>query len=196
MLPQQFQQSEPSKGFNNYKDFLLIIAGVLGALIAGIILGTTHVISFDWLILFVAFIMLGITIFFVRYSIKTRRMLQEKYQADLAALRKDFVGLQNNFTSAATHEFDRLNNMFINNTSKNEEEQDKRFEAMEKRLTEKITDAANGMDVSVKNALSIFSGAVQSYDNVVESYKQELLRALKRMDAPEERFREESLPES
>jgi hypothetical protein len=79
-MQQMFPQLEPPK-----KSFMgqvglpiiLVIATLVGTIISSIILGTTHIINFNWLVLFLVFIMLAIMVFCLWYSIRTRQILRE-----------------------------------------------------------------------------------------------------------------------
>jgi hypothetical protein len=70
------------------------------------------------------------------------------------------------------------------------------MEVIKKQLMEKIMDAENGMDSGIKNAQTIFSGSVKSYEVSVEQYAQQLIQTWKRIDALEEQLRKNSSPES
>jgi hypothetical protein len=67
-------------------------------------------------------------------------------------------------------------------------EQKERAEELKGQCMEAISDAELRLDVGVKNAQSIFSGAVESQRITVDLYGQQLIRALKRMEALEERL--------
>jgi hypothetical protein len=75
-------------------------------------------------------------------------------------------------------------------------DQKERAEELKRQCMEAISDAELRLDVSVKNAQAIFSGAVESQRITVDLYGQQLIHALKRMEALEERLRKELTPET
>jgi len=201
MLPQQLQQPEPQNKVNTFmeKAGWSVLSTVLGGIIVFVItvwLGKIQVVNFTWLMLVLGILMVIITIFSVWYSQRTRLLLQKKYHNDLVALRREFRGLQTNFTDMTRDEFNRLNEAFTAYTRKNAEEQTERLEDMRKQLFEKISDAKIGMEGSISNATTMFSSAVKSYERAVELYKEQYLQIARRMDALEEQLRKESVPES
>ncbi len=203
MLPQQlFQQPESPNKVSTFMDkavwptVVIIVGTPIAAVIGAIWLGSIHILNFNWLMLGLGFIMVFVAIFFAWYSHRTRVLLQNKYNNDIAALRKEFYALQRNFIDAANNEFNRLNSWSVDYTLANAKEQNERLEEMKKQLVEKIKDAENGMDSGIKNAQSIFSGSVKSYEVAVGLYKQQLIQTVKRMDALEEQLRKNSSPES
>src|SRR5437868_13498696 len=113
MMPQQFQQPEPSSRFHFMKDIgIPLIAAILSSivtLISTIIIGTTHVIEFSWLLLILVSIMLGITVFCIWYTVRAGRRLQEKYQEDVTTLKREYRAFQDNYRDMVNQEFNRLN---------------------------------------------------------------------------------------
>ena len=201
MLPQQFQQPEMTNKFNAFMEKagwpIVTIVCTMIATLAGLVwVGSIHILNFNWLMLVLGIIIVLVAIFSVYSSHRTKRLQQSKYEKDLAALRKEFHALQRNFTDMAEHEFNRLNSMFVGYTVKNAEEQNERLEEMRKQLIEKIVDAENGMDSSIKNAQTIFSSSVKSYEIAVNLYSQQLVQTVKRVDGLEEQLRKISLLES
>ena len=201
-LPQQFQQPEPPSKISTFMDKAVwpIVVTVVGSSVAAVIgavwLGSIHILNFNWLMLVLGVIMVFLTFFFAWYSHRTRVLLQSKYNNDIAALRKEFYALQQNFIDMANNEFNRLNSWSTDYTLKNAEAQNERFEEMKKQLTEKIMDAKSEMDISIKNAQNIFSGSVKSYETAVDLYKKQVIQTVKRMDVLEEQLRKNSSPES
>src|SRR5437762_3063247 len=113
-MQQLFQQPEPPKKSGNL--LKEIISPAIAAALGGIIVFITtvwivkvQVVDFSWVMLIVGCILLGITAFCIWYSITTRQRLQEKYQEDLAALRKEFRAAQDNFRDMISQESNRLN---------------------------------------------------------------------------------------
>ena len=76
------------------------------------------------------------------------------------------------------------------------EEQNKRHEDLKRQCMDAISDAENRMDSSIKNAQTIFTGAVESQRRAVDTYGEQLIHAQKQMNELEQRFRKElSLPD-
>jgi hypothetical protein len=69
---------------------IIVIASLLGSTIAAIILGTTQVIGFDWLVL----ILVGITVFCIWCSLRTRQKFQERYNKDIADIKSNALAFK------------------------------------------------------------------------------------------------------
>src|SRR6266852_728971 len=139
MMSQQFQQPEPPKRSNTMKDvgwpIILVIATVLGSIIGAIILGTTHVIGFNWLLLIWGCIMLGIAVFFAWYSIRTRIILQKQYQEDVAKLEADYLAFKTAYTDHYHNEMTRWDKWAIDFSQTSTKEQKERLEEVKKQLS-------------------------------------------------------------
>lgn len=202
MLSQQFQQPVPPNKVSTFMDkavwptIAIIVGTPIAAFIGAIWLGSIHILDFNWLMLGLGLIMILLTSCFAWYSHRTRVVLQNKYDNDVTALKREYYAFRQNFTDMVNHEFNRLNIMFTGYTQANATEQNERLEEMKKQLIEKIKDAETGMDSDIKNAQTIFSGAVQSYGIAVDQYSQQLIQAVKRIDALEEQLRKIPSPES
>lgn len=192
MISQQFQQPEPP---NKVKTFMKDVGRpILTPTIAGIIvfvatvwIGKIQIINFNWLMLLLALIQVIITVFLVWYCLRAIGKLQEKYQADVAGLRKEYKDYMAAYREYVDQEIIRWNER----EQVNAKGQKERLEEVKKQLAENIGDAENRMDSKITSAQSIFSSSVQSYKVAVDSYKDYLFQTMKRMDTLEER-----LPES
>ena len=158
-MSQQFQQPEPPKRSNTMKDvgwpIILVIATVLGSIIGAFMLGTTHVIGFNWLLLIGGCIMLGLAVYFVWYSIRTRIILQKQYQQDIAAIRKELHKFQDDLTQRVNQEIKRWNESAITYSQTNAKEQ-----------AEHLQDAKNELKKDIADAKAEFTEAIhQDYMN-------------------------------
>ena len=196
-MRQLYQQPEPPrKSFMEQYGWQLIIvlATVLATLIAAIILGTAHVIGFNLVVFILVGIMFAIMLFCIWYTFRTRQRLQEQYQEDLATLKREYRDAQNNFRDMTTQEFNRLNEGFINYSQENAKQQNERSEELKRQCMEAIADARRDLDGSIKNAQSIFSGAVDSNNRAVTLYGEQLIHSQRQMLSLEERLRQELKP--
>lgn len=164
---------------------------VLAAVIIAIWLGKIQVINFDWLVLVLVGIMLGITVFFVWYCIRTKQKLQEQYKKDIADIKRNVQTFKNDYRRIREEETHHWNEWAVSFSQERAKEQTERLEEVKKQLAENIRDAENRMDSKITSTQSIFSSSVQSYKVAVDSYKDYLFQTMKRMDTLEER-----LPES
>jgi ABC-type transport system involved in cytochrome bd biosynthesis fused ATPase/permease subunit len=202
MLTQQFQHPEPPNKANTFMEkagwpiITIAIGTVLATIIGAVLLGKIQVLNFNWLMLGLGFIMVMVTIFLIWHYLRAVRKLQEEYQANLTALQKENLKFKNELRELYNQKTAHWNNWAVDYTQANMKEQNERLEGMEKRLIEKITDAKNGMDGSIKNAQTLFSGAVNSYERAVDLYREQLLQTVKQIKTLEERLEKESLPES
>lgn len=199
-MQQMFPQSEPQKkSFMEQAGWQLIIllATIIAALGADIILGTTHVIDFNWSVLILVGIMFAIMVFCVWYTFRTRQKFQKQYNQDIADIRKDVLSFKNDIRQMREEETRGWNEWAISYSQQTAKEHKDRTEELKRQCMEAIHDAENKMDVSVKNALSIFKGAVESYQFAVDSYREQLIHTRKQMEALEERLTKElTLPEN
>ncbi|SRR5579871_827243 len=196
------QIEPPKKSFMDQAGWQLIIiiasllAGIIGTIIVGIWQGTTHVIDFNWLVLIFIGIMLGIMVFCVWYTSRTRQKLQEQYVKDIDMARSDFLKYKTETMNLRTQETEQWNNWAISFTQANAREQKERLEEMEKRCMEAIQGVEQRFDVAIKNAQTIFSGAVESERLAVELYGKQLIHALEQMQALEGRLKKELQPDT
>src|SRR5260370_15028647 len=200
-MQQMFPQLEPPNNDKAFMDkvgwqLILLFATFVAALIAAIILGTTHVIGFDWIVTILVGIMLGIMVFCVWYTFRTREKLQEQYNKDIAAIKNDALTFKNDIRHMREDETHQWNEWAISFSAQTDKEHRERTEKLKRLCMEAIHDAELRLDVSVKNAQSMFSGAVESNRIGVDLYRQQLIHALNQMEALEERLRKELTPEN
>ena len=81
-------------------------------------------------------------------------------------------------------------------SAQTDKEHRERTEELKRQCKEAVHDAELRLDVSVKNAQSLFSSAVESNRIAVDLYKQQLFHAQNQMAALEERLRKELTPEN
>jgi hypothetical protein len=200
-MQQMFPQLEPQKTDKVFMDkagwqLLTLVATVVTALIADIILGTAHVIDFNWFVVIIVVIMLAIMSFCIWYTFRTRQKLYEQYNNDRAAYREEWQRFKETWYTYFENERFRWDDFAINFSRKNMEEQNKRHEELKRQCLEAIAGAENRMDSSIKNAQTIFTGAVESQRRAVDTYGEQLIHAQKQMGELEQRLRKElSLPD-
>src|ERR1700680_2281117 len=112
-MQQLYPQIEPPKNSNNMRDIILVLTTLVGTIIGAIILGTTHVIGFDWIVTMLVVIMFGIMVFCILYTLKTRQRLQEQYDRDHAALKDEWQTFKQVWQSYFDNEQDRLDKWAI-----------------------------------------------------------------------------------
>src|SRR5713101_8568057 len=200
-MQQMFPQLEPPNNDKAFMDkvgwqLILLFATFVAALIAAIILGTTHVIGFDWIVTILVGIMLGIMVFCVWYTFRTREKLQEQCNKDIAAIKNDVLTFKNAIRHMREDETHQWNEWAISFSAQTDKEHRERTEELKRQCMEAIHDAELRLDVSVKNAQSVFSGAVESNRVAVDLYGQQLIHAQNQMAALEERLRKEHPPEN
>jgi len=200
-MQQMFPQLEPPNNDKAFMDrvgwqLILLFATFVAALIAAIILGTTHVIGFDWIVTILVGIMLGIMVFCVWYAFRTREKLQEQYHKDIAAIKNDVLTFKNDIRHMREDETHQWNEWAISFSAQTDKEHRERTEELKRQCKEAVHDAELRLDVSVKNAQSLFSSAVESNRIAVDLYKQQLIHAQNQMAALEERLRKELTPEN
>lgn len=98
MMPQQFNLKPQSKfdGFME-KYALPILIVVIGTVLSAIFLGKIVIVDFSWLMLGLGSLMILIAGYYIRYSIRTRRELQEQYEKDIADLRQEVTAAKNEY---------------------------------------------------------------------------------------------------
>src|SRR6266849_3913247 len=156
----------------------LTIGTVLAAVMIATWLGKIQVINFDWLVLVLVGIMLGITVFFVWYSIRTKQKLQEQYKKDIADIKRNVQTFKNDYRRIREEETHHWNEWAVSFSQASAKEQTERLEEVKKQLAENIRDAENRMDSKITSAQSIFSSSVQSYKVAVDSYKDYLFQTM------------------
>ena len=109
---------EPPSKPNIMKDaslpLILIIASLLGSLIAALILGTTHVIDFNWFVVIIVVIMLAIMGFCIWYTFRTRQKLYEQYNHDRAAYREEWQRFKESWHTYFENERFRWDDFAVN----------------------------------------------------------------------------------
>ncbi len=201
-MQQLFPQLEPQKPDKVFMDkagwqLLTLVATVVTALIADIILGTAHVIDFNWFVVIIVVIMLAIMSFCIWYTFKTRQKLYEQYNKDRAAYREEWQRFQETWHTYFEKERFRWDDFAVDFTGKNREEQNKRHEELKRQCMEAIGGVKNSFASSLSNTQFIFTNAVQSYERALDSQKQYLMDVLHtEMKELEQRLRKElSLPD-
>ncbi len=187
-LPQQ-----PNR-FNVFmeKYTLPILVVVIGTVLSAIFLGKILIVDFNWLMLGLGIIMVFITGYYARYSIKTRKELQKQYDKDIANFKKDVLVFKNDIRQLWDKETEHWNEWAISFSQASDKEHTEHTAELKKQCIEAISDTEQRLDVSVKNAQSIFSSSVQSLQFAVDSYRDQLIHTMKQMDALEERLKKES----
>ena len=182
MLSQQFQQPEPPNRSNTLKDvgwpIILVIATVLGSIIGAVILGTTHVIGFNWFLLILGCIVLGITVFFAWYSIRTRQKLQKQYNKDIADIKSDVLTFKNDYRRMREEETHHWNEWAVSFSQASAKEQEERLEAVRNAFQQAISDAKEELRTPLQNRLSNLDIWVTEHDNThkwdQKNYKHQL----------------------
>lgn len=192
-MPQMFPQLEPPSKSNTTKkvDWSGII-GLLGAIIGfvSIILGTIHIIDFNWLMTILGCVMLVITIFIVIDNRRTKRRFQEQYNKDLASSQAEYQKFRQHWESYFDNERFRWDDWAVDFSRQSGKEHRERTEELKLQCMEAISDAEQRIDSNIKNAQSIFTSSVKSYELVVDQYRQQLINAMRRIDALEKRLDE------
>lgn len=176
---------------------ILIIASLLGSLIAALILGTTHIIDFNWFVVIVVVIMLAIMGFCVWYIFRTKQKFQEQYDRDRADLLAEYQQFKQNWQAYFANERDRWDKWAIAYSQDREKEYKEQSEELKRQCMEAIDGVKNGFAGQLDNTKIIFTNAVRSYDGALDSQKQYLMDVLHtEMKELEQRLRKElSLPD-
>jgi hypothetical protein len=198
MLPPYLQLEPPKKSFMEQAGWP-IITGVatsiiVFALTAWII--KVQVIDFTWAMLVFGCITLGTTVYIAVDNMRTKQKLQEQYQKERAAMNADSFAFKNEMRQIVTDGIARLEDWKINFANANAKEQKKHFEQLEYTCMEAIHDAEQRLDITIKNAQSLFKGAVESQQRAVELYAEQLIYAQKQMTVLEERLRKDLQPDT
>lgn len=199
MLPQQFQQ--PPNKVNTFmeKAGWSALSTILGGVIVFFVtvwLVKIQVVNFSWFMLLVAFLMLVIAVFFAWYSIKTRNLLQEQYNKHIARIESDVQTFKNDHRRMREEETRHWNEWAVSFSAQADKEHRESTEELRRQCMEAIHDAELRLDVTVKNAQTQFSGALDSNKIVVGLYRDQLIHVQRQMKALEELLRKESVPES
>lgn len=165
------------------------IGTIIGAIISALILGITHIIDFNWIMLIIGCILFVIVGCFIWYSFR-------RGQRDRARAYAEWQQFKENWESFFRNERSRLDAWTTSYAADREKEYAERYEELKRECMKAIQDAEQRLDVSTKNALSIFKGSVDSYQIAVDLYGQQLIHAQKHMQALEERLRRELQPDT
>ncbi len=172
----------------------LFVGTVLAAVIIAIWLGKIQVVDFSWIMLILGCLMVGTTIFCIWYSITTRHKLQEQYNKNIADIKKNNLTFKTDIRRMREEETHDWHEWAISFSKQADKEHRERTEELKKQCMEAISDAKRDLDVSVKNAQTLFKGSVESYQIAVDLYREQLIHAQKQMQALEERLRKELTP--
>src|SRR5260370_34061853 len=158
---------------------IITIVCTMIATIAGLVwVGNIYILDFTWLILILGIIMFAITISSVQYSRRTRKMLQNKYQEDVAALRNDNRAFKDEFRQYYKEETERSHEFEINFSQAIAKEQKERLEAVRNEFQQAITDAKEELRTPIQNRLSNMDIWVTEHANAhkweQKSYKHQL----------------------
>ncbi len=177
MMSQQFQQPEPPNRSNTLKDvgwpIILVIATVLGSIIGAIILGTTHVIGFNWLLIIWGCIMLGIAVFFAWYTIRTRQKLQEQYNKDIADIKSDVWTFKNDYRRMREEETRHWNEWAIAYSQANAKEQAEHLQDAKNELKKDIADAKAELTEAIHKDYMTWNKWVHEHAGAHEQQKKE-----------------------
>lgn len=182
MLSPQFRQPEPPNRSNTLKDvgwpIILVIATVLGSIIGAVILGTTHVIGFNWFLLILGCIVLGITVFFAWYSIRTRQKLQEQYNKDIADIKSDVLTFKNDYRRMREEETHHWNEWAVSFSQASAKEQEERLEKVKRECLEAGGDVKTELASWIQNNQTLWNEWTTSHANAhgweQRSYKDQL----------------------
>lgn len=169
-----YQQPEPPNKGNTFMEkfglsALLVVFTTIATIVGTVLLGKIQVLDFSWLLFGLVLILIVITSSFAWYNIKTRSMLQKKYQEDRKALLEDYLKFKDNwqkYFDAEKMRWDEWAIGFSQSTTKRLEEG---VRETGHDCREAIADAESRMDNSIKTAQTIFSGAVDSYKYALDS---------------------------
>ena len=202
-MQQMFPQGQPpKKSFMEQAGWQLIIiaasllAGITGTIIVGIWQGTTHIIDFNQLVLIFTGIMLNIAIFSVWHGIRTGRKYQEQYNKNLADMKSDVQTFKNDYRKVVDGLIQEWNNWVTAFNLRNAQEQMTRSSEINKKCMETIADAENRIRTDIKNTETILTSTVKSYESAVDLYREQLIQTVKRMDALEEKLKNDPPPDS
>ena len=188
MMSQQFHQPEPPNKVKTFmKDigwpFIILTVGtalatVIATVIVTVWIGKTQILNFNWLILVLALALIVITASFAWYNVRTRRILQKKYQEDIDTMKKDLVAFKDEYRQLVQQEIGRSNGWKISYSLKNAQEQTERLEEVRKEYLEAINDVKTSLTSGMANNQTLWQQWITSHANAhrweQESYKQQL----------------------
>jgi biopolymer transport protein ExbB/TolQ len=151
---------------------------VLGSMIAGLILGTTHIIGFNLLAFILVSIMFAIMVFCVWYTFRTKQKFQEQYDRDRNELQAEYQQFKQNWQVYFANERDRWDKWAIAYSQDREKEYKEHSEDLKRQCMEAIDDVKKGFAGQLDNTKIIFTNAVQSYERALDSQKQYLMDVL------------------
>jgi len=183
MLPQQFQRPEPPNKVNIFMEkfglpALLVVFTIIATIVGTVLLGKIQVLDFNWLMLILVLIIVAITIFLVWYYLRTIRNLQEKYQADLATLRRENADFKAEYRDLFHQEIARWHEWSIGYTQANAKEQTERLEELKHDYKEAIGDVKTELTTQIKYEHTHWTDWTNSHANAhkgeQQSYKRQL----------------------
>lgn len=145
-MQQTFPQVEPQKTDKAFMDkvgwqLIIVLATMVAALIAAIILGTTHVIGFNWIVAILVGIMFVIMLYCVFFTFRTREKLREQYNKDIAAIKNDELTFKNDIRHMREDETHQWNEWAISFSAQADKEHRERTEELKRQCMEAIHDA-------------------------------------------------------
>jgi hypothetical protein len=183
MISQQFQQREPPNKVNTFMEKagwqIITIVCTMIATIAGLVwIGNIHILDFTWLLLILSLIMVGITISSVWYTRKTRKILQNKYQEDIAALRNDNRAFKDEFRQLVEQEIRRSHEFEINFSQAITKEQQERLEKVKCECLEVSGEVKTELTSWIQNNQTLLTQWTNSHANAhkweLQSYQEQL----------------------
>lgn len=186
------QMEPPKKSFMEQAGWPIITAAISGIIvfITTVWIVKVQVVDFSWVLLIFGCMMIGITVFCVWYSFKTRQRLQEKYQEDLAALKKEFRATQDNFRDMISQESNRLNEWTTIFSQASNKEHKERTNELKRQCMESIHDAEQRLDVSMKYSMSLYKDAQETARIIIDQYREQLIITQRQVDALEKSIKE------
>jgi hypothetical protein len=172
MMPQQFQRPESPNKVNTFMEkvgwpiITVAFGTALATLIGAVWLGKIQVLDFNWLMLVLVLILLVIIISFAWYNIRTWRILQKKYQEDIATRKKDLLAFKDEYRQLVQQEIGRSNEWKISFSLKNAQEQTKRLEEVKKECLEAINDVKTSLTSGMANNQTLWQQWITSHANV------------------------------
>jgi hypothetical protein len=199
-MRQMYQQPEPAKKpFMEKAGWQLIIiaasllAGIIGTIIVGVWQGTTHIIDFSWVVLFLVIILSGIVAYFIWYNIKTKKQFQELYNKDITDIKSEVLMFKNDIRRMREEETHHWNGWAVSFSQASDKEHRERTEVLKRQCMEAIHDAELRLDVSMKNLMSQYKDAQVIAGDIIDKYREQLIYEMRRIDAIEEHFKKMTL---
>lgn len=179
-------QIEPPNKSNSMKEVgwpsILAVITLLGSIIGTIYLGTTHLVDFNWLTVILGCLMLGITVFFAWYSIRTRQKLYALYNKDRTNSQAEYLKFRQQWENYFTNEISRWNTWAVDFSKQSDKEHRERTEELKRQCMEAIGDAERRLDNSIKYSQSMFTSAAETCGIIVDQYHDQLIKLMKEMD--------------